>query len=83
MIVPAVVASQVALMATEYRERATTFAAARAAADASGRPLLNIGCPRLSSGTYPCADVCLELDPARLVAGESARPTVGDMRRIP
>lgn len=67
----------------ERLDRWATYLEARAAADATGRPLLNIGCPGpLGWWAHPCGDVCLDLDPERLRFCRSKLPTLGDIRDI-
>ncbi len=71
------------LQLVENSDRWETYRAARAAADAVGKPLLNIGCPRKWPLKYPCGDVCLDLDANRLALCQSSRPTFADVRAIP
>ena len=69
--------------AREHAERWEAYRAARATADAARLPLLNIGCPRIVPGKYPCGDVCLDLSAKRLAWCKSPSPTHGDVRAIP
>lgn len=68
---------------TDLGNRMATWEAARAAADAAGKPMLNIGCPSVRPLAYACPDVCLDISAERLARCRSARPTHGDVRRIP
>ncbi len=75
-----------AIQVKENADRWDAYRKARLAADLAGKPLLNIGCPRVygpMSMKYPCGDVCLDIDPQRLESCESSSPTLGDVRRIP
>lgn len=87
-MIPPVGAWQAALQLKEHGDRWAAWDAARLAADARGKPLLNIGCPRRSGllwsgiGSYPCGDVCLDISPWRLAACRSPRPTLGDVRAM-
>lgn len=67
----------------ENKERWKAYEAARQMADAVGKPLLNIGCPRIRPLRYPCGDMCLDIDPDRLKVCESPHPTLADIRAIP
>lgn len=69
--------------AKENADRWQAYGEARTAADTMGRPLLNIGCPRMYPFKYPCGDVCLDIDPARLNLCQSKQPSLADVRSIP
>ncbi len=67
----------------ENGERWSAYQQARAMADALGKPLLNVGCPRIFPGKYPCGDVCLDISPERLAHCQSPEPVLADVRDIP
>lgn len=67
----------------ENGQRWEAYFLARQAADKRGKPLLNVGCPRIFPGKYPCGDVCLDIDAARLAVCKSDYPVLGDVRSIP
>jgi hypothetical protein len=75
---------ELAHQAREACERVEAYTAARQAAEARGRPLLNVGCPaKWGRWKYPCGDVCLDISAERLAFCKSAQPTYGDVRSIP
>lgn len=82
-MVPAVVAYQSVLSAKEWADRCATFRHARQLADEAGKPLLNVGCPSTNPMWHPCGDVCLDLDPGRLLRCTADRPLRADIRAIP
>lgn len=75
---------QPCLSLKEIADRVRTFTDARQAADESGKPLLNVGCPSTNPmGVHACGDVCLDLDPSRLVRCTAQIQLRGDVREIP
>lgn len=74
---------QLLLSVAEHVDRYAAYLAARRAANARGKPLLNVGCPSAYLLSHPCGDVCLDIDPGHLALCRSARPTYGDVRAIP
>lgn len=74
---------QIGVMQVEMTERVEAYVQARREASRAGKPLLNIGCPRTHSHSYPCGDVCIDLDAHQLRSCESSSPRVGDVRAIP
>lgn len=77
------IAHQLFLHAKEHADRLTSYEAARRTADALRKPLLNVGCGTTHFLSHPCGDVCIDVDPKRLIVCRSRRPTVGDVRSIP
>jgi hypothetical protein len=82
MLILAVVYETFILFAEEA-DRWQAYREARATADALGKPLLNVGCPRKYPMKYPCGDVCLDIDADRLSLCQSAYPALADVRDIP
>lgn len=82
-VVLSVAAWQGLILARERFDRNAAYQLARAASDVAGKPLLNIGCPRLYPLLYPCGDVCLDISERRLAVCQSPHPTLGDIRHIP
>ncbi len=66
----------------EHGQRWEAYKAARSVADALGKPLLNVGCPRKYPFKYPCGDYCVDIDPERLALCQSAHPTLADVRDL-
>jgi len=73
---------QSVLTAREYAEREQAYLSARSMADATGKPLLNIGCPSSRLLAYPCGDVCLDIDPQRLATCHGT-PRLANVTSIP
>lgn len=67
----------------ETGERMESSAAARTVATRTGKPVLNIGCPRITISFYPCGDTCLDISRERLAVCRSGNPTYGDIRAMP
>lgn len=74
--------AQVGIHLYEHGERMRAWEAARAAADALNKPMLNVGCGVTHFLSHPCGDYCIDANPKRLVGCQARHSIVADVRNL-